>query len=1239
MVLLALGCAAPSGQPEGAGPSMGEAAATAGELVSVYVVLRGPGAVEAALAADSPVSLRAIRLGRARLAELDRQHDAVRSALRAAGARPIADLKRLTNAIQIQVPSSQLPLLADLPEVERLEPVSTFFPVLASAVPTIGAPTLWGRSTPYTGTGIRIGVIDSGLDYTHADFGGSGDAADFAANDGSIIEPGSFPTERVIGGYDFAGDAYDPADSENSEPEPDPDPLDCDPRVAGGDAAGHGTHISGIVAGGGVLLDDSPYEGPYDLSLDWSAFRVAPGVAPEAQLYALKVFGCSGGTQLVAAALERAADPNEDGNFDDRLDIVNASIGTAYGLGSGVEAELLTHLTELGTLVVAAGGNDGATFFTVDAPGIHPAVLSVAASQTPDLLAVTIESPATIAGTIPAAEADFTRTLVDSGPLTGLVVYAQPPDGCGPLANAGAVGGRVALIDRGECTFSDKLTQASSAGAMAAVVVDDEEAELPIVMGGAEQVDIPGVFIRKVDGELIKSELGQGVVVTLDGSAVYQGLGSEMVAEFSSRGPSAVDTKLKPEVSAPGQSVDSARVGTGHESRRAHGTSVATPMVAGAAALLRQARPDWGPIDIKAAVMNTAVPLEDNQGQGFPISMAGAGRIDVAAAVDTEVTVGVDIADGSVGVSFGSLVLAAPESVSRRVRVRNRGATDQSYLAAANLAYPLDGVGVSVSPEAVGVPAGGTAEVTLTMVVDPERLGAPPPDPLTPTEQGGQPRHYLSEAAGYLQLYDTIHRPVLRLPFYGTVRAAAERAAGGQARCYVARQGGTVRLDVDGPSAHPAPVVTAFELGVLHPPRPGWSIEPTVALADVRAVGVASSYEVAASFAETELHFGVAISGEWTTAARGPFHQVGIVLDTDFDGEANYYVVADPLTRDGPYADVLLSVVYDGETGEQLEPKPYVNLVAANEHATNPFHNGVLVLSANAETLGLSEEQANFAYAAFSRSRDASIEHETTEWLEFDPTQPVIDTARRAPVAGKPIWGAGVPLLVSVDETAAGDAPLPALLLLHHSNVPGQRFETVSFGDLAVDALVLDHWASSSASPGGRWYAALEVINNTDHLLSNVTLDGGLAGGTIELVASSHGHCQRQGAVSCDLESLAPGAVAEISIQGRAAASLAAGEAAELAVTMSSPDGCDATLRRSMPVPSPAAGELPPGGGCGCRVERAQRQGTSHGGWMLGLLGLVATCRATPLRRGRRCGACPPRDRRRSSRAPRHLRS
>ena len=177
-----------------------------------------------------------------------------------------------------------------------------------------GVPQAW-QALGLTGKGMTIGIIDDGIDYYHADFGGTDGAAQYAADDPTVIEPGTFPTAKVVGGYDFVGDAYDaePGPGESATPVPDPDPLAC---------GEHGTHVSGTAAGAGVLADGTSFTGPYNATtLTDHSFAVAPGSAPEASIRMYKVFGCDGSVNddIILAAIDKAV--------ADGVSVISMSLG------------------------------------------------------------------------------------------------------------------------------------------------------------------------------------------------------------------------------------------------------------------------------------------------------------------------------------------------------------------------------------------------------------------------------------------------------------------------------------------------------------------------------------------------------------------------------------------------------------------------------------------------------------------------------------------------------------------------------------------------------------------------------------------------------------------------------------------------------------------------------------------------------------------------------------------------
>jgi subtilisin family serine protease len=298
---------------------------------------------------------------------------ALQPRLAALGAQVLFQASLTYNGIAVSARASQLEQLRALPGVVGVHIIPPKQRSNAAAVPFVGAPAVWSGPGAATGHGIRVGVVDSGIDYTHADFGGPGTPAAYANNNRAIIEPGTFPTTKVVGGFDFAGDAYDATSSNplNRIPNPDPDPLDCN---------GHGTHVAGTLAGYGVNSDGTTFSGPYRSGLDFSAFKIGPGVAPEAQLYAYKVFGCSGATELLTLAIERAVDPNGDGDPSDRLDVLNISLGSSFGGNDDPDSVAVDNAVRAGVVVVTAAGDTGNSFYSIDSPASAQLAIAVGAS-------------------------------------------------------------------------------------------------------------------------------------------------------------------------------------------------------------------------------------------------------------------------------------------------------------------------------------------------------------------------------------------------------------------------------------------------------------------------------------------------------------------------------------------------------------------------------------------------------------------------------------------------------------------------------------------------------------------------------------------------------------------------------------------------------------------------------------------------------------------------------------------
>ncbi|MBK7455683.1 MAG: S8 family serine peptidase [Anaerolineales bacterium] len=309
------------------------------------------------------------------------QQTSFMSALRKAGIQSTEMFRaqKAYNGIWMQVDTSVLKKLAAMPGVKAIHPIISKEVDHTTSVPLIGAPQVWGGSSFYQGDNITIGIIDTGIDYLHTNFGGSGvyTGQDFT----TLGEAGNlFPTAKVVGGWDFVGDAYD-ANAANPIIAPDDDPMEC---------GGHGSHVAGSAAGFGVNADGSTYveagADTYATLKDLtsneyiSKFRIGPGVAPKADLYALRVFGCGGTTDVVVSAIEWAMDPNNDGDLSDHLDVINMSLGSSYGSPTDPDAIATDNAAKAGVIVVASAGNSGDVYYVTGSPAVAPYAISVASS-------------------------------------------------------------------------------------------------------------------------------------------------------------------------------------------------------------------------------------------------------------------------------------------------------------------------------------------------------------------------------------------------------------------------------------------------------------------------------------------------------------------------------------------------------------------------------------------------------------------------------------------------------------------------------------------------------------------------------------------------------------------------------------------------------------------------------------------------------------------------------------------
>jgi subtilisin family serine protease len=971
---------------------------------------------------------------RARIAEIAAQQDAVVARLGQVGGAVEARFSRLANAIKVRLPLGQVEGLRRLDGVVDVQPVAQFRPLTSSSVPFIGATNVWNRGNlSATGKGVRIGIIDSGIDYHHAMFGGSGDVADYTKNNPARIEKSTFPTAKVVGGYDFAGDAYNGTQT----PRPDNDPLDCDENS-------HGSHVAGIAAGVGVMTNGVPYTDGYGKALNIGKFLIGPGVAPEAELYSLKVFGCSGTTGLSVDAMEWAADPDADGDLDDHLDVVNLSLGSPYS-HPRFENNVAARLAKLGCVVVRAAGNSGNNFYAL--MSYDDSEITVANSMDDGIENNSIEvtDPPVTRDYYEAVEAAFTKQLKDAGEIAGRVVYADPPQACEDLKNAEALAGNIAMIDRGVCFFLDKIQRAADAGAVAVLVVNNEGGP-PIAMGTpGGTVDIPAMMISLRAGKKLKEQLAAGLFLRLGGDVMIGGAQlADQLSPGSSRGPVYETHLLKPDIAAPGFNIHSARAGGGEASMLSGGTSMAAPHVAGAAALLIERHPDWSPFVIKAALMNTAVQTRDENGAPYPESRTGAGRVNPRLAIDTPVIASDADSPERVSLSFGLLEVAAPHLAKRSIELTNLG--DQPWIGTFAVSNTLANAGVmlTAAKPTVTVLAKGTATVEVMLTIDPAKVQLLF-DPTTPPEVKGGLRHIAHEASGQIWFHGESRS--VHVPYHMLLRPVGDHRVEAKSVELPQSEGfATVALPIVGGNPHSAPLVSVFQFGYLSPSR-GYANREQAAR-DLRVVGAASNAPELGGIDEATVFFGIAMDGPWIVP-QSFLTNIGIDVDTNLDGDTDYelthgssgdvLVTGDITKRE--LADDAYHTIIDSFEFDKPMLGGILNVFPSEERETSLLNNSVMIYSAKAADLGLGKGSTQIQYRFHNVL-------ETTRWIRFDAARPALRTANPA-LGHSPYHAADSPPVVTVDHDALGDNgyknnKLPRPLLLFHHNTAGSRYDVVN---------------------------------------------------------------------------------------------------------------------------------------------------------------------------------------------------
>ncbi|HMO11249.1 MAG TPA: S8 family serine peptidase, partial [Actinotalea sp.] len=828
------------------------------------------------------------------------------------------------------------------------------------------------QQTGLTGRDVTIGVIDSGMDYTHASFGGPGTveayAAAYGADGTGPVPDGSFDPTKYLGGYDFAGYAYDASSTDPAAwtPVPDENPIDA--------PAGHGTHVTGTVAGFGVQADGTTFRGDYSALTDVSDFQVGPGSAPEAGVYALKVFGdVEGSTNLTLQALEWAADPNDDGDYSDRLDIVNLSLGSDYGPADDPENAFIDKLAELGTLAVIASGNAGDIVDVGGSPGNARSALTVANSVGDSFTYDAVE--VTESDSVPTGLYAAQNTIAYTGPdVTAPVVYLGPAvDGCTDLSGyAEQIAGAIVWLywDDNDgtraCGSGARWANAAAAGAAGAIVGWSQPVFTYGLTGSAL---IPGAMLTAAATAALLPDIEAGSLTMTIGpglaGAAFESApdAADLLNDGSSRGVHGSLGIVKPDVAAPGTSISSVNAGSGAGATIKSGTSMATPHVAGIAALVRQQHPDWTALQVKAAVMNTAThdvfTGPGRTGLTYAPERVGSGRVDALAAVTDEVIAFAKDDPALVSVSFGVVPVGAKAiSVKKQVTVSNTASATRSFATSFASSTGAGGASISVSPATIRLRPGASTTVTVTLRVDPATL-AKQIDPTSVADYPFGAREFVTTVSGRLVLTDKASGGTLRLP----VQAAPKLVSAMSGKTVSMKDATSAPLTLAGRDVLSggwyslvAPMVLATESPALGDDAPVGAAPSVVGAGDLRQIGYSSTApQLAAAGADPAdgvLAIGVATAGEWTSLGSTVY--VVVDIDVDSDGVPDFESVVWKSSE--PDYDFTTAETYslDPDTGafDELVDIWPVNALPADLE-TSVFDSNVVVVPVSIAALGL----------------------------------------------------------------------------------------------------------------------------------------------------------------------------------------------------------------------------------------------------------------------------------------------
>ncbi|HUI77922.1 MAG TPA: S8 family serine peptidase [Bryobacteraceae bacterium] len=693
-------------------------------------------------------------------AQIETRQRSVRSELAARQIPVSGAVSTVLNAIFVNVPASRVPELLAIPGVAAVRPMRRYHANLNRATQLMNAPAAWAQvgGQSNAGAGIKIGIIDSGLDDTHPAF-----------QDSSLTAPNGYPKcsescsytsnkiivsrsyVRQLAGFTSKDPVNNPDDTSIPPPPATSSPDDYTPR----DHLGHGTGVASVAAG--------------NQNTGTVTFT---GMAPKAYLGIYKIAGTPGVNdgptdQILIMAIDDA--------LNDGMDIASLSwggqaltgaldvgpvCGNPVNMPCDPTAFAYEAAAKAGLVITVAGGNSGSDANTypflnsISSPSNAPSVIGVGATTSSHVLtpAVTVNAasaPSSVKG-IAAQLTDATFYPAYQGaalaPLIDVDTLNNDPYACSTLPE-NSLQGSFALIERGtttagSCLLTQKADNAAAAGAIG-IVFYMPDATPPTIVAPGFTFNGPIVIISNADGVNLKNyiDANPGQMATIDTAGLETELAAynanegisppvlpNLLASYSSYGPTP-DGALKPDLVATGgldpiiafssglymagQRLDpSGDLYSENGYVAADGTSFAAPMTAGAAALIKQAHPNFNAADIKSALVNSAVTITtDDQGNPVDAEGVGAGRLDVGAAINASVTV------KPTSVSLGFVKAASALPVKQTFVLTNRASSSVSLSLAVAPNSTLNSTTVAVDKTGFTLAPGDAAAQTITVTL------------------------------------------------------------------------------------------------------------------------------------------------------------------------------------------------------------------------------------------------------------------------------------------------------------------------------------------------------------------------------------------------------------------------------------------------------------------------------------------------------------------------------------------